>query len=435
MTYTEKLALPVNVCVGEFPKLSETFVLRQITDLIDHQQDVRVVTLRNKPDVYRFIDSEVVERYKLRERTFSLDLPDSWVGRASLLSSSLAKAYNPDWTLSTGRMLKSALRGSFGVAAALQASRRIGIFRAPHIWHCHFGPNGALYADLRRNSFISGPVVTTFHGADISAMLAKHPRCYEQLFLHGDLFLPISQLWADRLKSLGCPSSKISVLHMGINVEEYRVERRARTASSKIVLLTVSRLSEKKGVKFALLAFRKVLDRMPPEVDVEYRIIGDGLDLEHLQALSHELGLQQKVRFLGPLGAGEIKRHLRDSDVFVLPSVTAADGDMEGIPVAIMEAMAAGLPVVSSLHSGIPELVVDGETGLLAPERAVDILADHIAVLVDNPEMRGEFGAAGVSKVTAEFDSIKLSHKLLQHMRDVVATWRANSEPIRATQG
>lgn len=435
MTSTEKLALPINVCVGEFPKLSETFVLKQITDLVDHRQDVRVLTLRGTPDVYRFLDSGLVERYELMQRTLSLDVPASFGGRASLLMKSLARAANAHWSLSTARVLKSALRGSFGLAAALQAAGRIETLRSPHIWHCHFGPNGALYEALRRNSFISGPVITTFHGADISARLARHPHCYDQLFLHGDLFLPISRLWADRLRSLGCPSSKIVVLHMGINVEEYRVERRSRTADTKIIMLTVSRLSEKKGIEFALRAFKKVLDRMTHKVDLEYQIIGDGPDRDRLQALSHELGLDRNVRFLGSKGSSDIKRHLRDGDIFLLPSVTAADGDMEGIPVAIMEAMASGLPVVSTLHSGIPELVVAGKTGLLAPEREVDILAGHIALLVGDPEMRGKLGAAGVSRVAAEFDSTKLSEQLLQHMRDVVRTWKAKTQSLEATQG
>jgi colanic acid/amylovoran biosynthesis glycosyltransferase len=417
--------LPVNVCVGEFPKLSETFVLRQITDLIDAGRDVRIVTLRQAPQVFRFLAPDMTTNYSLAERMFSLDVPQSWMGRLTLGAAVFARCGQARYRSAVRGMLHGRRQGSFGIGPALAAITRIGRLGGDALWHCHFGHNGALFSALRQCALISGPVLTTFHGADVSALLDRHPACYEQLFRQGDLFLPISNFWAERLKSLGCPESKIAVHHMGIDVRAYRTDRNGASAKGGLTLLTVSRLTEKKGVEFALRAFARALEWMGSSCQLEYHIIGDGPEQGRLVALTGALGIQRYVRFLGPRSAADINQALRQSDLFILPSVTATDGDMEGIPVAIMEAMAAGLPVVSSRHSGIPELVVDQQTGLLAPERDVDALAAHIQALAANIAMRQAFGAAGVAKVTAEFDSVKLGIQLLQHMRRATETWKA----------
>ncbi|TIU75982.1 MAG: colanic acid biosynthesis glycosyltransferase WcaL, partial [Mesorhizobium sp.] len=122
-----------------------------------------------------------------------------------------------------------------------------------------------------------------------------------------------------------------------------------------------------------------------PRDDWNYSVIGAGELLEQLKRLAAELGIAGRVDFLGPRPHAEVKQRLRDAHVFVLPSVSAHNGDLEGIPVALMEAMAAGLTVVSTYHSGIPELIEDGKTGFLAPERDVAALAGKLVWVADNP--------------------------------------------------
>ncbi|WP_245520535.1 glycosyltransferase, partial [Mesorhizobium sp. M1C.F.Ca.ET.212.01.1.1] len=115
-------------------------------------------------------------------------------------------------------------------------------------------------------------------------------------------------------------------------------------------------------------------------------MIGGGELLEQLKRTAIDLGIADRVSFLGPRPHGEVKQRLRDADVFLLPSVAGRDGDLEGIPVALMEAMAGGLIAVSTYHSGIPELIEDHKTGFLAPERNVPALAAKLVWVAEHPE-------------------------------------------------
>ena len=123
-----------------------------------------------------------------------------------------------------------------------------------------------------------------------------------------------------------------------------------------------------------------------PDLAFRYTLIGDGPLLMQMKSLCAELGLNEHVSFLGALPHAEVKRLLASSDAFILPSVTGIDGDMEGVPVVLMEAMAAGLLCLSSMHSGIPELIANGKSGLLSPERDVAGLAANIIWIAANPE-------------------------------------------------
>jgi colanic acid/amylovoran biosynthesis glycosyltransferase len=145
-----------------------------------------------------------------------------------------------------------------------------------------------------------------------------------------------------------------------------------------------------------------------PELAWHYTIIGDGPLRRRLETLASKLGIASQVSFLGSLAHEDVKQWLRRSHAFVLPSVTAKNGDVEGIPVALMEAMAAGLTVVSSDHSGIPELIEDRKTGFLAPESDVETLANRLRFVAEHPERCALIAQDARRKVEAEFDMERL---------------------------
>jgi colanic acid/amylovoran biosynthesis glycosyltransferase len=246
------------------------------------------------------------------------------------------------------------------------------------------------------------------------------PDVYERLFREGDLFLPISDYWKTRLVEHGCPEDRIVVHHMGVDCDQFEFAPREMEPGEPVRLLSVCRLVEKKGIEYAIRALAKVVgggasadSALDAGARLEYTIVGSGPLRPHLESVVDELGLSGCVRFLGSLPSDEVAELMAGAHVFLAPSVTAEDGNKEGIPVAIMEAMATGLPVVSSRHSGIPELVEDGVTGLLAEERDVSGLADRLARLVRDPELHARLAAAGRIRVEQEFSTSVLNPRLM----------------------
>ena len=146
--------------------------------------------------------------------------------------------------------------------------------------------------------------------------------------------------------------------------------------------------------------------------DVEYTIAGDGPLKSSLEALGSELGVADRIDFTGSVDSDEVAALYNCSDIFLLPSIVASDGDTEGIPMVLMEAMATGLPVVSSIHSGIGELVVDGQSGFLVRERDVEDLADRLAALLDNPEARPRMGRRGRQFVQDNYEIADLNRQI-----------------------
>jgi colanic acid/amylovoran biosynthesis glycosyltransferase len=192
------------------------------------------------------------------------------------------------------------------------------------------------------------------------------------LFRDGDLMLVLSEDMGRDLVELGCPKAKVKVQHLGIDVSSFAFRSpRAAATGEPAKFVAVGRMVEKKGFVPLIEAFARAHREQP----MRLTIAGDGPQRAQIDELVDRHGLADAVELLGPRPHAEISRVMAAADLFVLPSVTAAEGDKEGTPTVLMEAMATGLPVVSTHHAGIPEVVHDGEHGLLVPERDIDALA------------------------------------------------------------
>jgi glycosyltransferase involved in cell wall biosynthesis len=176
-----------------------------------------------------------------------------------------------------------------------------------------------------------------------------------------------------------------------------------------VTVLSVARLTEKKGLRYLLEAL-DILRRDEPAIHFRARIVGDGEDRESLTTRARKLGLE--VNFLGATDVSRVLEEMDEADLFVLPCVVTSSGDRDGIPVVLMEAMAKGLAVVSTPVTGIPELVRDGRTGLLVPERDARALADAIRVLAKDPDLRWELGREGQRAVRLEYTVAKSAEAL-----------------------
>ncbi|RYG85490.1 MAG: colanic acid biosynthesis glycosyltransferase WcaL, partial [Alphaproteobacteria bacterium] len=248
------------------------------------------------------------------------------------------------------------------------------------------------------------PIVTIFHGHDVgTAHQTGEVGQYQNLFRLGSRHLPVNARFREILIANGAPVERTHVHHMGIDVAAIPFERRDWTLRP-LQILSVARLTEKKGISSALMALAKVRGQRP-ELSWRYNIVGEGELREDLGVLSAELGLTDSVDFLGARPHAEVRLLLAKTQLFLLPSVTAGNGDVEGIPVSLMEAMASGAIVVSSIHSGIPELVEDGVSGLLAPERDVDTLAMKLLATADHPDSMDAMAWNARQTVESEFNA------------------------------
>lgn len=401
----------IAVVVGAFPTVSETFVLNQVTGLLDRGHEVRIFAARSgRPTA---IHDEILS-YRLMDRVrHSAWLPGRHPHRLLVALPLVAKTIHRGGA-SGARLLSAARLGHrFAPLELLSDAAAFRDHDSFDVVLCHHGPIGARVARLREAGVVSGSVVTVFHGSDASAYVRRvGSRAYTHLFATGDLFLPVSDHCRLRLIALGCPAERIAVHGMGVDCARFAFARRDRRAGEPLRVVTVARLVERKGIAHAIRAVAALVESGS---NVEYTIVGDGPLSGVLLHLARDLGVSDRVRIIGSVSHGAVAAILARSHVMVAPSVTASDGDVEGIPVAIMEAMASGLPVVSTVHSGIPELITDDVTGCLVPEGDAPALAARLELLARDSTTSWRVATAARKLIVQRHDIGKLNDRLVRH--------------------
>ncbi len=393
--------------VGQFPALSQTFILNQITGLIDrgHEVDIYANHPGNDPKVH-----EDVEKYNLLNHTFYLTMPANKFlrllkGMYLIITNFHKKPMALLKTLNIFKFREKSLRILYVIVPFLNKS--------PYdVVHCHFGPNGNTGVFLKDVGLFKGKVITSFYGYDISRYIREQGEdVYDYLFSKGDLFLALSNRMKEELIKLGCKKQKIVVHRLGVDISRFNFSPRKLKNNGKENLLTIARLVEKKGVQYGVQAVAEVLKKHP---NIEYKIVGDGLLKGDIASLINELNISDNVQLIGWRRQEEIVELLKETDILLAPSVTAQDGDQEGTPTVLMEALAQGIPVISTYHSGIPELVTDGVSGFLVPERDTNTLAERLMYLIEHQEIWSEMGKAGRKYVEKNYDVNKLNDRLVE---------------------
>lgn len=394
--------------LNEFPALSQTFILNQITGMIDRG---------HKVDIYaksRFHSEKChpqVEEFQLWEKTriFS-DMPKGYIkrfGRAAWLSIDRGLWRHPG-------LIAKVMRGwgRTNEVLNLQSIYHILAFSdRPHydIIHCQFGTLGPLALKLRALGVTGGEIVTSFRGFDVTRDPEKNPRFYRELFQSGARFLPVSKSLADMLLAAGCPEDRLHILHSGIDCSLFNYSNRTREPGGITKVLSIGRLVEKKGLVYAIEA---VSNARRTGRKLQYTIVGDGELRPQLEEKIKEYGIDDIVTLKGWRDHDDVIRLMEEAHILVAPSVTAADGDQEGIPNVVKEAMATGLPVLSTWHGGIPELVENGVTGYLVPERDVAALTERLIHFCDEPGDWAGMGERARVKIEDEFDRERINNDL-----------------------
>ncbi len=269
--------------------------------------------------------------------------------------------------------------------------------------HAHFGTAG--YKCLRAKQTLGLPLIITFYGVDISECV-RNPYWiarYQTMFKHADLCIVLCDEALNRLVAIGCPKEKIVVWDIGIPLDEYSWREPMPTKTPRF--LTVARFTQKKGHRYLIAAFRKISSDYP---GATLTLLGNGpLKNEILRTISDQ-GLSSKITLIDTSGTkdffGAFKEALNSHDIFVHPSVVASKGDDEGgPPVVITNAMAVGLPVISTRVGGIGRAVADGVNGLLSEAADTDSLAGKMRFLIEHPGLWEIFSINGRKIVEEKF--------------------------------
>lgn len=277
---------------------------------------------------------------------------------------------------------------------------------APALVHAHFATDGLLALPLARA--LGVPLATTLHGYDVSrspaAMLRSGRLSWmgyalrrRRLMQQGALFLAVSEAVRQRALAQGFPAARTATHYLGADLARFRPDPAAVEPG---LVLHVGRLVEKKGTAVAIEAMASL-----PEARLV--VIGDGPERAKLARKAPEM-----VTFLGALPPDEVARWMQRAWVMAAPSVTARDGDSEGLPTVVVEAAASGMPIVGADHSGIPEAVIDGKTGFVVPEREAAALAARLRDILGSAELRHRLGAGARALAERRFDGRRQSERL-----------------------
>jgi colanic acid/amylovoran biosynthesis glycosyltransferase len=410
----------VGVVCSRFPKLSETFILDELIALERHGVGVVPMPLHLEHPARRHPDAERFVRRALGARPWSrhtLGAQLHWLRRSP-------KAYLSAWagalrgTLgSPGFFLRACVVVPLGARIALDA-RTHNVTRL----HAHYATHPALACWVA--SRLTGlPWSMTVHAHDITVdttMLAEKAR-------DAEFIVAISERNADIVQRVAGADAEVHIVHCGVDLERLRARpAEPRAPRDPFVLCCVASLEEYKGHEHLLRAVALLVDS---GVDVRLLLVGGGDRERPLRALARRLGIDARITFLGPLDRDAVAVQLHRADAFVLASVVTRSGKCEGIPVALMEAMACELPVVATTVGGVAELVEDGRNGLLVTPGDPVALQDALRRLAGRPALARRLGSAGRVTVGVRFDRTRETGRLAR-----LLTRDAAASPLRAEE-
>ena len=390
--------------IGTYPGLTTTFIDREIRALRTKGVHVRVISIRkphtilaNTQEQLQAITSYLLPvswaQFIAGHLRFSMSKPAAYFGTLFKLLAS----HHPNLS---GR-LKTILHFAEGVYAA----ELIRKDACDHL-HAHFVDRASTVA-LVAGQLLNVPYSVTAHANDIYV----RPELLDLKFSKASFVATCTGYNQRHLQKEFKLNGKLHCLYHGLELEDYQPE--FSTPSAIPMITSVGQLKEKKGFTYLLEACQILREK---GYAFQCRIIGEGPLRSALEQQIRHSSLESHVTLCGALPHESVIDQLKASTLFVLPCVTSSDGDRDGIPNVILEAMAMQLPVISTSHSGIPEVIDDESNGLLVPPADSKSLAQAMARLLDQPELRDEMGERGRETVTKNFDAVQNADRLLKHM-------------------
>ena len=270
-----------------------------------------------------------------------------------------------------------------------------------------YGIKGVIVMDTCKELKI--PLVVHFHGYDAhyKPTLLEFEPSYPALFMQAAAIISVSKYMHNALLNMSAPSEKTFLIHYGVDVNLFP---QSESISSNPILISVGRFTDKKAPHLTILAFAKAVKIFP---EAKLIMIGDGPLMESLIILSNALELNNNIEFRGIQTASEVAAAMQQARAFVLHSVVTSEGDAEGTPNVILEAASSGLPVISTLHAGIPDVIEHGVSGFLVKENDVKSMAEYMILLLKDKELAAKMGKAGRKHIEQNFQLHNQLSKLM----------------------
>lgn len=391
----DKSTRKVAYLLGVFPLLSETFILNEILEL--KRQGINVIIFSMGKPKDSIIHPEAAElareTHYVNERSKLKKVLDLLFAHGYFFLKNPVHYLRVLWfACGIDKQAFSVFLRAFYVSLVLKRSKVESI-------HTHFASSTAEYAMLI-SKIIKIPYSLTPHAADIF----KKPRLIKEKVNFAEFVISKTEYNKGFLKEKypEIDEDKIRVVHYGVDLERFAPSECNVSGKQLFTIVSVARLVEKKGHRYLLEACNFLVRR--GRSDFICKIIGDGPLRRELEELAYRFGLSDNVQFMGAFSSDKVLRTIKESDLFVLPCIVAKDGDKDGMPNVLIEAMAVEKPVVSTYVSGIPELIKDG-SGILVPPEDSEALAQAIEeIYYLSPEERKNRGRKGREIVVKEFD-------------------------------
>ncbi|MEH6696649.1 MAG: glycosyltransferase [Hyphomonas sp.] len=398
--------------VNAFPMMSEAFIANSAAALIDQGHSVDIYGIGNVCPTG--LSVKALEGHGLNERTVNMRWPNSPMVRFAGLPGALGTIVRKNGFGSLTRLRPDIYRRSMSdLTAVYQASAFEGNGEYD-ILHCQFATLAESVIKHRKAGFLKGDIVVNFRGYDITETVeAVGPHVFDHVWPEATSYIANCDYFRRRAIALGCPEDRITVIGSGIRLENFAFSPPSETANPSLKFLMVGRLIERKGFHIALKAIAIFAKQASVPVTVD--IVGDGPMRPDLACLASDLGIGEAVNFHGARDHSEIADLIRQTDIFLAPSMTSAIGGQDAPVNTLKEAMAIGRPVIGTRHGGIPELVIDGETGALANEGDVDSLCEAINRLSANRTNWSALTHRARTKVEAMYALDTCTDQLVHH--------------------
>jgi colanic acid/amylovoran biosynthesis glycosyltransferase len=391
--------------LGGFPVVSQSFLYNQIDQVIkEDRYEVAILVLNRKK-------GKVHHAYEHLNPRVSF-LPS---GRGAGVGAKLKLIAQSFFSLlfrRPGLILKALNVSRYGRDAAtgsylIRAAQFSDI--QPDLFHCHFGTTAKIVANLKDMGVVKCKMITSFHGKDITVYPKQFGKeFYTVLFKTSERFTGNSRFIINKMIENGCPPEQVVKIPMCLDTRQFTY-RTVVPPREIFNILTVGRFVEKKGYEYSLKALALFKKNGIPFI---YHIIGEGPTMAKMMALAEELDIMKNVVFHGAMMQDKVKEFYRQAHVFLLPSVTAANGDTEGQGLVLQEAQAIGIPVVATLHNGFPDSVIDGTTGFLVPEKDTEALCEKLTLLARDEQLAATMGKMGRTFVENNFDAAVIGAEL-----------------------
>lgn len=381
-----------------FPKISEKFVINEIMELIKMGHEIYIFSIYHPEEkiIYpeKMMHNEILQNNLLKNIYYPPYISRSiseLTGYVSLLSGHSNNIIYNELCRNAARYFAKIIKDS---------NLKIDIL------HAHFATEPAFVA-MTLSNMLGIPFTIMAHAYDI--YMDPDIGALKERFDNASAVMTASYYNMEYINSLGIDKNKIHVIRACPNLYELDNIKRRDNINGRN-LLSISRLVEKKGIKYGILAIKNLIKEYP---EITYRVIGSGPLEKELRSLIKSLGLENNVKIIGNLDNEKLNEELSRTTIFILPCTIAKNGDIDGIPVSLMEAMYLQIPTISTKISGIQELIENGKSGLLVDINNDKQLSDSVKILLENRELMIKIGNCARKKVEKDFNLHNEAQKLI----------------------